>query len=245
MSILFVVPARGGSKGIPNKNLRLIHGKSLTWWALDFSTKVSNQLKGSIVCISSDSKSLLAESRGFSNILPVRRPDSISGDTATDQEVLLHALKTAEESLSTVFDYVVMLQPTAPGRSIEEFRAALTQHLSRRNGATATWSVSLVPEKYRSEKLIRRAAQGGGFYLEKSRSAPPRRQDLEEEFYRNGDFYILDRSALQDPYLVGLQLECWLSFEQSVNIDDFSDLKRARKVCFVKDGSLVRIKGAL
>jgi len=118
---LFVVPARGGSKGIPNKNLREIHGKSLTEWALIVACK----FLGARVALTSDSEEILAIADGKPSITAIKRPEELSKDTSTDQEALSHALHHVEETLDSRFETIVMLQPTAPSRSVQLVQKAL------------------------------------------------------------------------------------------------------------------------
>jgi CMP-N,N'-diacetyllegionaminic acid synthase len=230
VSTLFVVPARGGSKGLVNKNLRKLAGKSLTFWALDFARKYKTLNPRNDVCLSSDSDRILNESRFFSDCIKLRRPAAISSDTAIDVDVLRHAISSAQELTGKEYQFIVMLQPTAPSRRHQTFAPALGDHISGRFGATATWSVSIVPEKFRTEKLISEPTEFGGFQVQRRRSFPPRRQDLALEYFRNGEFYILSASALEDSYLVGSKLHCVVTTDCPVNIDSEQDLLMARRL---------------
>ncbi len=229
MTILFVVPARGGSKGIPKKNLRKISGYSLTRWALTFACKYTEQEIQTDVCLSSDSAEILNEANSFHGVIKINRPVELASDTATDADVLMHAYNFCSNQTQVNYEYVVMLQPSAPSRSHVTFGPALLNHVSRQGGFTATWSVSSVPEKYRSEKVIKISNSRREFILERKRSYPPRRQDLDFEFYRNGEFYILDSATLKDPFLIGKSLNCVVTNENPSNIDTFEDLRSSRK----------------
>lgn len=229
MTILFVVPARGGSKGIPKKNLRRIAGYSLTSWALKFASKYSDLHFQTDVCLSSDSKEILDEANKFQRVIKVNRPAIYASDTASDSEVLQHAYSFCSNRTKINYDYVVMLQPTAPSRSHATFGPALLNHISSQGSYTATWSVSTLHDKFRSEKVIKLSDSSSEFILQRKRTFPPRRQDLDLEYYRNGEFYILDSSTLEDPYLIGQRLNCVVTNENPANIDTLEDLWLARR----------------
>ncbi|MFO0678095.1 MAG: acylneuraminate cytidylyltransferase family protein [Polyangiaceae bacterium] len=108
---LAVVTARGGSKGIPGKNLRPLAGKSLLAWTVDAAVHATSI---DAVVVTSDDDAILreAEARGAR---AVRRPDELSGDTAQQEDAVLHAMESAEASLGR-FDLVVLLAPTNPLR---------------------------------------------------------------------------------------------------------------------------------
>ena len=92
--VLVVIPARGGSIGIPNKNLRKIHGKSLVSWAVVFANKLPNV---DSICVSSDSEAILNESRDNGDCILDRRPDLLSGPAISDSNVLNHVLHFVEK----------------------------------------------------------------------------------------------------------------------------------------------------
>ena len=115
MNILCIIPARSGSKGVKNKNIRKIKGKTLIEHA--YNTALKSKIFNKII-LSTDSKKYL-------NLLkkkidtPFLRPKKISKDNTTDIEVLFYELKIYEKYYRNKFDYVCLLQPTSPLRTIE------------------------------------------------------------------------------------------------------------------------------
>jgi len=232
---LFVVPARGGSKGIPNKNLREIHGKSLTEWALIVACK----FLGARVALTSDSEEILAIADGKPSITAIKRPEELSKDTSTDQEALSHALHHVEETLDSRLETIVMLQPTAPSRSVQLVQKALEIMFSE--GASAVWSVDEVDLKVHARKQLT-LEDSGKLRLTIPSRAPLRRQDLSSTYVRNGECYALSRDVvLGDPLLLGPNARMLLSQPGGVNIDTPQDLIRAEEMLKIgTDGSLVR-----
>lgn len=232
---LFVVPARGGSKGIPNKNLREIHGKSLAEWALI----VARQFGGARVALSSDSDEILAVADRYPGVIGIKRPDEISKDTSTDQEALSHALHYVESTQGLRLETIVMLQPTAPSRSVQLVQKALEIMFSEE--ASAVWSVDEVDLKVHARKQLT-LEDSGELRLAISSRVPLRRQDLSMTYVRNGECYALSRDVvLGDPLLLGPNARMVLSQPGGVNIDTPQDLIRAEeKLKIGPDGSLVR-----
>lgn len=232
---LFVVPARGGSKGILNKNLREIHGKSLTEWALIVACKFG----GARVALTSDSDEILAVAKGSPSVTAIKRPQEISKDTSTDQEALSHALHHVEETLGSRLETIVMLQPTAPSRSVQLVEKALEIMFSEE--ASAVWSVDEVDLKVHARKQLT-LDDSGRLELTIPSNLPLRRQDLSRTYVRNGECYALSREVvLRDPMLLGSNARMFLSRPGGVNIDTPQDLIRAEEMLKIgPDGSLVR-----
>ncbi len=111
--VLVVVPARGGSKGIPKKNLRKIDGKSLIQIVIE-CIKKTNFIDEAV--LSSDSNEIINEANKFGLNSYFKRPKNISGDLIGDIPVLKHALIQAEKYNNCIYDVIVMLQPNAPLR---------------------------------------------------------------------------------------------------------------------------------
>lgn len=115
MKLLIVVPARGGSKRLPGKNKKLLGGMPLITWTLNFAKKLPNIIQ---VIVSTDDLDLAEISKESGLILPWLRPPSLSTDSASSIDVVLHALDWYESKYGVV-DGVMMLQPTSPFRSLE------------------------------------------------------------------------------------------------------------------------------
>ncbi|MDA8796541.1 acylneuraminate cytidylyltransferase family protein [Aquiluna sp.] len=234
-STLCVVPARGGSKGLTGKNKRLFFGKPLVWWTLRFCEELE---LGNFV-LSSDDEEILALGREFSGCLSVRRPKHLATDTAGDQGVILHSVDAAEYEYGREFDRVLFLQPTAPGREIEVVKSALRIHGSLPKPINSSmWSVQMSPLKFHPQKQI--SSLGGRYFVNRDGDTPPRRQDLHPTYIRTGDFYILGREAISDPFLVGSELHIFELQNETINIDTLEDFERAERLLDISGNLLTR-----
>ena len=118
MSLLILIPAREGSKGLPNKNVKLLGDKELIKYSIDFANKIAS--KDDSICITSDDKRVLeiANNLNVDNIID--RPKNLSSDIATMQDVVLNALDYMQLK-GEKFESILLLQPTSPFRNKEDF----------------------------------------------------------------------------------------------------------------------------
>lgn len=121
MSTLAIIPARAGSKRLPNKNISLLNGKPLIQWTIEAALAV-NAID--TVLVSTDSQDIANLSHDIGAETPFLRPSSLSGDTAATIDVVEHVMKYYE-TLSRIFDTVVLLQPTSPLRNADHIGHAL------------------------------------------------------------------------------------------------------------------------
>lgn len=219
MRILAIVPARGGSKGIPNKNLRLLHGKPLILHTLEAALQVPC-LAGIIV--STDSR-LIAEVASRPGVICIERPAELASDSAPTRPVVVHALHAFEADSSGEVDAVLLLQPTSPLRNAQDIAGSISHFISRQpaDSLISCYDGSVChPEiMYRMDgDRLTPFLRGGGM--------PRRRQDFEPVFVRNGAIYIISRGLLLGGEgLVGdSPLPFVMPRERSVNIDGPEDL---------------------
>lgn len=118
MSLLILIPARKGSKGLPNKNVKLLGGKELITYSIDFATKIAS--KEDSICITSDDNGVLELANSHNIDYVINRPDNLSSDIATMQDVILHTLDSLK-SKGKQFEDILLLQPTSPFRNEEDF----------------------------------------------------------------------------------------------------------------------------
>ena len=114
MKILGFIPARGGSKTIPLKNLHKIFNKPLIQYTIESALQSKIFYK---ILVSSDNKKILNFTKKFKKILYLKRPKSISGDTASTDSALEHALIQLNKNKDLKPDYICIIEPTAPLRS--------------------------------------------------------------------------------------------------------------------------------
>lgn len=191
-TVLAVVPARGGSKGVPLKNLREVGGRSLVARVGDIVGDVP-EIDRAIVSTDHPLIKSAAELAGLA--APFMRPEAISGDRIGDFDVLLHALESTEAVDGKRYDIVVMLQPTSPLRTAEQVSATI-QMLA--DGAwDSVWTVSETDTKAHPLKQLT-VVDGVLAYYDTRGANIIARQQLQPVFHRNGIAYAVTRECLVD-----------------------------------------------
>jgi len=218
MRVLAVVPARGGSKGLPGKNLRTVGGVPLV-------ARVGDVVRGcpSIdrAVVSTDDEEIAAVALAAGLEAPFRRPHELSGDRIGDVEVLRHALEATEADDGTRYDVVVMLQPTSPLRTPGQVEAAL--HQLAAGDLDAVWTVSPTDGKAHPVKQLR-LVDGQLSFDHPDGAQVVARQQLAPLWHRNGIAYAIRRSTLEAGLLMGARTGAAIIEGPVANIDDALDL---------------------
>lgn len=178
-----VIPARGGSKGVPRKNIRLLAGKPLVTWTIEQAAQ-SRYIDR--VIVSSEDEEICQVAKQSGAEVPFVRPMELASDTASGVDVLCHAVENAGAD----YDYVVLLQPTSPLRESTDIDAAIECCVSR----TAK-SVVSVAEATKSPYWMYQVQEGGKLtpFVE---NAASNRQQLPQSYALNGAVYVLEVAAL-------------------------------------------------
>lgn len=219
--ILVVVPARGGSKGIPLKNLSTVGGESL----ISLVAKVINQLPmAHKAIVSTDHKDIADEAVRVGLEVPFLRPVELSGDRISDVDVLTHALKEMERG-DRVYSWIVMLQPTSPLRKVQHVIDTINKLLTCKYDSVLT--VSETDSKSHPLKQLRLESDRVR-YFDDAGKAVVARQQLETLFHRNGIAYGMTRECLLDQKVViGNICGSVLIHEPVISIDTPLDLAYA------------------
>ena len=188
--ILAVVPARGGSKGIPLKNLRKIKGISLVGLAGIVARSISYIDRA---VVSTDHDEIAREALAYGLDAPFRRPIEISGDRIGDVEVLSHALTATESDDGNRYDVVVMLQPTSPLRKAEHVKTVIEKLVN--DDLDSVWTVSETDSKAHPLKQLV-VIDGRLEYYDPKGAVVVARQELKPVYHRNGIAYALTRDCL-------------------------------------------------
>jgi CMP-N,N'-diacetyllegionaminic acid synthase len=229
--VLVVIPARGGSKGIPKKNLSMLHGKTLTEWAMLSALQIKSEKR---IVLSSDSEEILDLSSKYHGVIPSKRPHELSKDFVADYRVLQYELAKAESKESIAFDCIVMLQPTSPIRNPETLESCINSVL---NGKTAAWTVSEVPIKFHPRKQL--AVKNQKLCLAVDSPLVVARQELSQTYIRTGVCYAISRdTVVRDETLMGTNAMAVFCNWPSVNIDEQADLIRAQEISLPNKGLL-------
>ncbi|HLK28173.1 MAG TPA: acylneuraminate cytidylyltransferase family protein [Puia sp.] len=188
MDFLFVIPARGGSKGIPGKNIKLLNNKPLIYYSIELARLMTDDEH---ICVSTDSSEIKAcvEKTGLK--VPFLRPPYLATDTSGSYEVLEHAVEYYI-SKGKHYDAIVLLQPTSPLRKkqhvegcIEKFTEDLDMVASVKESKANPY-YNLFEE---NEKELLTISKGKGQFT--------RRQDVPKVYEYNGSIYIINIKSLR------------------------------------------------
>lgn len=216
--VLAVIPARGGSKGVPKKNIKLLGGKPLIQWSIEAALEATSIDR---VIISTDCDEIASVSKKLGCEVPFKRPSYLSTDNANTIDVISHAIDTLESD----YDWVVLLQPTSPFRRPYHIDDAF-QHMLKNYKTSCVgvveankspeWMFWLSDDKKHLNKIL-------------NNKSPTRRQDCRPTYLINGAIYISkidefkeNRRFLSDdtfPYVMGEK--------DSLDIDSYIDFKMA------------------
>lgn len=220
MKILGLIPARGGSKGIPHKNIVNLAGKPLLAYTCEAAT---GSLKLDRVILNTDDQEIAGIGREIDVEVPFIRPEDLAKDDTPILPVIQHTLVWFEETEGLTFDIVVLLQPTSPFRKAYHIDAAVD--LLVESSADTVVSVQAVPHNFNQVSLMQMDENG---YLQPLMSGEMvlRRQDKPEVFARNGPAILaIRRDVIDSKRLYGdCVLPLKMSALESIDIDDESDL---------------------
>lgn len=223
--ILGVVPARGGSKGVPLKNLVLFHGRPLIEWTAELIGTL-DFLDQAIVSTDHEQIANIAEKAGLKR--PFLRPPDLSGDRVSDFAVLEHALREMESADGCEYDVVLMLQPTSPYRKTREIYDVVDSLI--RGDFDSVVTVSKTPLTFHPWKQF--AINNERLeYFDPLGASVVARQDLSSTYYRNGVAYAVSRDCLiNQKKVIGSNSAPLLIDHDFINIDSREDFEKGEKL---------------
>jgi N-acylneuraminate cytidylyltransferase len=213
MKILAIIPARGGSKGIPKQNIKLLNGKPLICYTIDVARAVFDD---SDICVSTDCDEIIEIVEKCGLKVPFKRPPELATDASTSNDVLLHALNFYEK-LGLNYDVVVLLQPTSPLRTAIQVKEAISLY---RNDIDMVVSVK---ESHAPFVLCNENNAGYlEFVLNKSATC---RQEMSKYYEYNGAIYIINTQSFKNKKMANFdkKMKYIMSPESSVDIDNMFD----------------------
>lgn len=225
MKLLAIIPARSGSKGLPDKNIIELYGRPLIDYTIKAALKSGCFAK---VMVSTDSEKYAEISRACGAEVPFLRSEATSTDTAGSWDVVREVLNKYEE-LGESFDYVCLLQPTSPLRSAEDIRESV-ELLKREevNTVLAVVEADYPPFRYFQLDEVRSFS----LYV-RPKDPKIRRQDLERYYRVNGAVYLVDAKKIMDPTYVFIRDNCYahvMPYHRSIDIDNPVDLIVAKSI---------------
>lgn len=220
---LAIIPARGGSKGLPGKNIALLGGKPLIQHTIEAALGSSYIHE---VVVSTDSKQIAEVAQQAGASVPFLRPYALANDEAKSIDVLIHAVEYYEK-INQSFDYIILLQPTSPMRTTEHINEAFKSFYEHEAD-----SLQSVTPSHSHPYLLRTMVEGQLLPFIKDEASHLRRQDLSEVYVLNGAIYIIKKRLLMEDYrIVGERNYGYImAKEDSIDIDNELDLKIAQLI---------------
>ena len=218
-TFLAIIPARGGSKGLPGKNIKKLCGKPLIAWSIEAGLK-SNYLDE--VVVSTDYENIAEIAKEYGANVPFLRPDYLASDTATSFDVVKHTIDFYKNELNREFDYIVLLEPTSPLREVSDIDRAIEILLE----SSADSIVGICKtEDQNPAFLIKKDNNNYISGYENRDMKVLRRQDVDDIYFFEGTIYIsqtkilLAKKTFYHESTIGYEVPKYKSLE----IDDMND----------------------
>jgi CMP-N,N'-diacetyllegionaminic acid synthase len=228
MKIICIIPARGGSKGIPKKNIIDVKGKPLIAYSIEPAIKAMELGLIDKVIVSTDSIEIADISKKYGAEIPFLRPHGISGDKAKSVEFIEHAL-SFYKNIGLNYDAVLLLQPTSPLRTLEDLIKTLKLFVESNNDSL----ISAYEEEYINDLVIYKMSEDGktSIPVNQLHNKGVRRQEHGSLYVRNGCIYIASTDLINKGFVIGeAPLMYIMEKNKSVNVDTFEDLELLRKL---------------
>lgn len=217
---LFVITARGGSKGLPGKNIKKLCGKPLIAYSIDVARSFTSDDN---ICVSTDSEEIKSVVEEYGLKVPFIRPDYLATDTATSNDVLVHAINFFEKQ-GRKYKKLCLLQPTSPLRTVEDVEGAMMLY---RDDIDMVVSVT----KSHAPAVLCNEDENGYIQLIYNKTATGRQQ-LQEMYEFNGAVYVMNIQSLLEKGIAGFskKVKYVMSKENSVDIDDIYDFYQVETI---------------
>lgn len=224
--VLALIPARGGSKGLPGKNTRILCGKPLIAWSIE-KAKRSRYLDS--VVVTTDSEEIARVAKAFGAEVPFLRPAEYATETASTYDAIRHALSFMHDRQQREFDYVVLLEPTAPLREDDDIDRMLEKLVSRSDEFDSIVSVGEVTEH---PSIMKRLDGAYVMPLIAELEQTSRRQDNQPAYYPYGIAYIAKITTLLDENTFYCKRCTYYPIKryQNFDIDDIYDFLSVERV---------------
>lgn len=216
MKTLYVIPARGGSKGIPGKNIKPLAGKPLIEYSIDVARALANDED---ICVTTDDNAIIETVERTGLKVPFVRPTELSTDQSGTYEVLLHALDFYE-SKGVHYDTMVLLQPTSPFRTVDDVKACLELYSDDIDMVVSVKQAATNPY-YNAFEID----DNGFLHISKGEGNYTRRQDAPKVWEYNGAVYVINVESLRKMPLGKFTRRRMyeMSAERSIDLDTPTD----------------------
>lgn len=219
-TFLGIVPARGGSKGLPGKNIKELCGKPLIAWSIESGLK-SKYLDE--VIVTTDSKDIANIAKQYGASVPFLRPDVLANDTATSFDAIKHTIEFYKNEMKKEFDYIVLLEPTSPLREARDIDIAIEQLFN--SNADSIVGICKTEDQNPAFLVFKNEKDFISGY-ENHDMKVLRRQDIKDVYFFEGTIYIsktdvlLNKKTFYHENTIGYVVPKYKSLEID-DIDDF------------------------
>lgn len=221
--MLAIIPARGGSKGLPGKNIKELNGKPLIAYTIEAAL---NSKYIDRVIVTTDSEEIAEVAKKYGADVPFKRPDELSGDTASAIDVYLHATEFVMKEQTTKLDKFMVLLPTAPMRTDKHIDDSVEFFMERNATTLVSVKEAETPITWYMNKDNNDHIENAGFGVG---NAVTNRQVNSKYYVPNGAIYILDYELLKTKrtYYCDNTVGFVMTAEDSVDIDTLTEFKFA------------------
>lgn len=218
--VLFVIPARGGSKGLIRKNIKALNGKPLIAWSIETVLEALKMVDGTVV-VSTDDDAIAEIAKQYHAEVPFKRPNELALDTTASMEVMLHALNFYK-NIGIEYDLIAMIEPTSPQREAKDLINAINLLLSTPNAESI---VGICKAESAHPDFMVKLDQDFIIPYKTGEIEVKRRQDVDDLYFFEGSLYIskveslVKRKSFFHEKTLGFVMPKWKAFE----IDDIVD----------------------
>ena len=226
MRILGLIPARGGSKGVPGKNIKLLGGKPL----IQYTSEIALQSKFlTKVILSSDDDAIINVAKELGVEVPFKRPAVLAKDSSPTLPVIMHALDYYK-SIGVTFDAVCLLQVTSPFRTVIFLDEALQKFINK--NTDSLFSVQEVPHEYNPHWTFEVNVKGNLQIATGEDNIISRRQELPIAYHRDGSIYITKTNVIESQNSLYGKSTSYIKSPKEfyVNIDTQEDWQKAELI---------------
>ena len=229
MKYLVVIPARGGSKGIPHKNIKPLGGKPLIYYSIDVARQFTTDEN---ICVTTDDSEITSVVEQYGLKVPFVRPAELATDTCGSSEVIQHAYQFFADK-GVKYDAIVLLQPTSPFRKVEFIREAVALYDDSIDMVTSVRPATCNPYYDGFEEN-----KDGLLQISKGDGTIARRQEAPKVWQQNGSIYVINPKSLIEKGMGGFtKIKKYAMPETySVDLDTMLDWKMAELI--IKEGIL-------
>jgi CMP-N,N'-diacetyllegionaminic acid synthase len=224
MKPLIIIPARSGSKGLLNKNIKKLSGKPMIQYTIEAAREI---FEDNVICISTDSEEILNICKNIGLKVQFKRPDYLATDEASTIDVMNHAINFYETHLNYFADTIILLQPTSPLRNAKHIREALLLYKD------VDMVVSV--KNCKSNPYFNLYEEDNGFLIKSKQAHFTRRQDCPNVWEFNGAIYIVNLNSFK--------ISNSLTFNKTIKyvMDDISSIDIDNELDFILTNHIFKL----